>query len=108
MTRKETTVLGLFLILMLLVFIFTQFTIFVIPPKGVDPGGKALIIRRPADGKLIDGPRVRCQSVAGRLNDLCHRAVVAGVLKKSRILLELPYFKFLERASLMGRKDPGE
>lgn len=105
MTKIETTILGLFFILMLLVFVFTQFTIFVIPPKYAQPGGKTILMFRLSNGKLIDSPSASCHRVDGSLNDLCHRAVVAGVLKKGGILLKLPYFKFLERASLIGRED---
>jgi hypothetical protein len=104
-TKREGTVLGIFLTLILFIFIFTQFTIFIIPPIDALPKGKTILIFRLSSGKFIDSPDAMCKRVEGSLNSLCRLAVVNAVLKKSKILVKLPYSKILYRISIAGKTD---
>jgi hypothetical protein len=81
-------VYSLIVIVVLSLIIYTQFTIFVIPPIGLLPEGKTLIIFRLQNGKFIDSP------------DFYPSGQVIGLLgvdkfKNAVILLRLPYSESL-------------
>jgi hypothetical protein len=81
-TNKNHTV-ALVVIAVLLVVIFTQITVFVIPPIGALPGGKTVVMLRLNKTDFIDSPDAMCERMQGGVNLLCRGMVMAGVVRNA-------------------------
>ena len=90
--------------LVLAIVIYTQITIFVIPPIGALPEGKTVIIGRLNKTEFIDSPDGMCERIQGGVSLLCRAMVMAAVIKNSSILLRLPYSETLYSISTGGKK----
>lgn len=85
-----------------LVVIYTQFTIFVIPPIGAVPEGRTLLIGRTKATKFIDSADAICERMQGGVNLLCRGMILGTVAENSRIYLRLPYSQTLYLISTGG------
>ncbi len=103
MKKKKGSILGVVLLLVLLLIVFTQLTIFIIPPIGAAPEGRTLVIGRLNKGKFIDSADTMCERLQGSVNLLCRGLVIAAVAEKSTILLRLPYSETLYLVSTSGK-----
>jgi len=82
--------------------VYTQITLFIIPPIGAIPEGKTVIILRLNKTKFIDSPDAMCERLQGSVNLFCRGVMLGVVAEKSKILLRLPYSKTLYRISTGG------
>jgi hypothetical protein len=99
---KETVLAVGFIVLILA--IYTQVTIFVVPPGPTVRGGRTLILWRRSVQvhdemknfylEFVDSASGACKRNLGYLNLICYKLVLAKV-GDSTILLRLPYIKFL-------------
>jgi hypothetical protein len=101
MKTKHTVALVIAAVLM--VVIYTQITIFVVPPIGALPEGKTVIITRLNKTEFIDSPDGMCERIQGGVSLLCRGMVVGAVIGKSTILLRLPYSSWLYSISTGGK-----
>ena len=85
------------------IVIYTQLTIFVIPPIGALPEGKTVIITRLNKTEFIDSPDAMCERIQGGVSLLCRGMVMGAVIDKSTILARLPYSSWLYSASTGGK-----
>lgn len=95
------TILGCLVALVL--FIYYQFTIFVVQPIGALPNGATVIIWRTSKLNFIDSADGFCARESNGVSLLCRGAVLAAVVKKNDILLRLPYSETLYLLSTDGR-----
>lgn len=101
--KKKGISLTLLVTVILGIIGYTQLTIFVVPPIGALPEGKTAIILRLNKTNFIDSPDALCERIQGGVSLLCRGATLAGVLKKSKILMRLPYSESLYLISTNGK-----
>ncbi len=101
MKTKQTIAFVIAAVLMIV--IYTQITIFVIPPIGALPEGKTVIITRLNKTEFIDSPDGMCERIQGGVSLLCRGMVMGAVIEKSTILLRLPYSAWLYSISTGGK-----
>ena len=100
---KKTHTIALVIAAVLIVVIYTQITIFVVPPIGALPDGKTVIITRLNKTDFIDSPDGMCERIQGGVSLLCRGMVMGAVIEKSTILLRLPYSSWLYGISTGGK-----
>jgi hypothetical protein len=76
--------------------------LFVIPPIGIVPEGKILVLRRIEKMKFIESPESICEREQGFVNIMC-RAGVLGRFSTATILLRLPYVERVYLYSTGGK-----
>lgn len=101
---KKHQTLILIIAAVLAVLIYTQLTIFVIPPIGALPEGKTIIITRLNKTEFIDSPDGMCDRIQGGVSLLCRGMIIGAVIEKSTILLRLPYNSWLYSISIGGKE----
>ncbi|SEA83871.1 hypothetical protein SAMN05660420_03366 [Desulfuromusa kysingii] len=95
---------GIFLIaLIAAILIYTQLTLFIVPPIGAVPEGKTVVILRLNKTNFIDSPDAMCERLQGGVNLLCRGVMLGGVLNKSKIIMRLPYSETLYLLSTNGK-----
>ena len=100
---KNNHKIGLVVTAVLAVVIYTQITIFLIPPIGAVPEGKTVIITRLNKTEFIDSPDAMCERIQGGVSLLCRGMVMSAVIGKATILLRLPYSSWLYNISTGGK-----
>jgi len=100
---KKNHAIVLVIATVLIVVIYTQITIFVVPPIGALPEGKTVIITRLNKTEFIDSPDGMCERIQGGVSLLCRGMIMAAVIEKSTILLRLPYSPWLYSISTGGK-----
>jgi hypothetical protein len=100
---KKNHTIELVIAAVLIVLIYTQITIFVVPPIGALPEGKTVIITRLNKTKFIDSPDGMCERIQGGVSLLCRGMIMGAVIEKSTILLRLPYSSRLYSISTGGK-----
>jgi len=83
------------LLLIAAIVIYTQLTIFVIPPIGAIPEGRTVIILRLNKTEFIDSPDAMCERIQGGVSLLCRGLALGAVGEKSTKILSLPYSRTL-------------
>ena len=86
-----------------IVALYSQITIFVIPPVGAIPDGVTAIITRLPKTEFIDSADAMCERMQGRVDLLCRGVVLGEVAKKSTILLRFPFSASLHSISTGGK-----
>jgi len=86
------------------IVIFSQITLFVVQPIGAIPTGKTLVILRLNKTNFIDSADAMCVRETGSLNLMCRGIMMSAVINKSKILMKLPYSKFLYEISTGGKE----
>jgi hypothetical protein len=98
MTRVRIAIIVILLLLAAL--IYTQITIFVVPPIGAVPEGGTIILWRykVTDGnvsgldlRIIDSADATCQRLMGGVNLLCRGLVLGKIASDTTMLMRLPY-----------------
>ena len=79
---KKHQTLALIIAAVLAVLIYTQLTIFVIPPIGALPEGKTIIITRLNKTEFIDSPDGMCDRIQGGVSLLCRGMIMGGNHRK--------------------------
>lgn len=100
---KKNHTIALVIAAVLIVVIFTQITIFVIPPIGAVPEGKTVIITRLNKTEFVDSPDGMCERIQGGVSLLCRGMIMGAVIEKTTILLRLPYSSWLYSISTGGK-----
>lgn len=90
-------------ILAVLLIIYTQITLFVIPPIGALPEGKTIVITRLNKTEFIDSPDAMCERIQGGVSLLCRGMVMGAVANNATILVRLPYSSWLYSISTGGK-----
>lgn len=90
--------------IIILIVTYSQITLFVVQPIGAVPTGKTLVILRLNKTNFIDSADAMCVRETGSLNLLCRGMMMSAVINKSKILMKLPYSKFLYEISTGGKK----
>ena len=85
------------------IVIYTQLTLFVIPPIGAIPEGKTLVILRLNKTEFIDSADAMCERMQGGVNLFCRGLTLGAVAKNATILVRLPYSSWLYGVSTGGR-----
>lgn len=101
MKTKHT--IALVIVAVLMVVIYTQITIFVVPPIGAIPEGRTVVIARLNKTEFIDSPDGMCERIQGGVSLLCRGMVMAAVIEKTTILVRLPYSSWLYSISTGGK-----
>lgn len=84
--------------------IYTQLTLFIVPPIGAVPEGRTVIILRLNKTNFIDSPDAMCERMQGGVSLLCRGMTMAAVVEKSKILARLPYSDWLYLLSTDGKR----
>ena len=101
MTNKKTVTLVA--IVVTFIVIYTQITLFVIPPIGALPEGKTIVITRLNKTEFIDSPDAMCERIQGGVSLLCRGMILGAVADKATILARLPYSEWLYSISTGGK-----
>ena len=102
MAKKRIPLLGVVVLVVILLTVYTQLTIFVVPPIGAVPEGRTLVILRLNKGEFIDSADAMCERLQGGVNLLCRGLMLGAVVEKTNILLRLPYSETLYLISTGG------
>ena len=103
-TMKKSHTIAIVITAVLILTIYTQITIFVVPPIGALPEGKTVIITRLNKTEFIDSPDGMCDRIQGGVSLLCRGMIIGAVIEKSTILLRLPYNSWLYSISIGGKE----
>ena len=101
MKNKKTV--ALVILAVTFISIYTQITLFVIPPIGALPEGKTVVITRLNKTEFIDSPDAMCERIQGGVSLLCRGMVMGSVVDKATILARLPYSSWLYSISTGGK-----
>ena len=102
-SRKKIGAVGGAITLLFIGLVYTQCTIFVIPPIGAIPEGRTVIISRLNTLKFIDSADAMCEREQGGVSLLCRGILMAGVVKNATIYIRLPYSETLYLISTNGK-----
>lgn len=100
---KQKTIIGLVVFAVTMIVIYTQLTLFVIPPIGALPEGRTVIIMRLNKTEFIDSPDAMCERIQSGVSLLCRAMVMSAVVGKATILVKLPYSSWLYSISTGGK-----
>jgi hypothetical protein len=100
---KHKMVVPLVVLAVTFIIIYTQITLFVIPPIGALPEGQTVIITRLNKTEFIDSPDAMCERIQGGVSLLCRGMVMGTVMNKTTILAKLPYSSWLYSISTGGK-----
>jgi hypothetical protein len=84
--------------------IYTQITIFVVPPIGAVPEGRTVIMLRLNKTNFIDSADAICERIQRSVSLLCRGMTMAGVVNNTKILARLPYSESLYLISTGGKR----
>ncbi len=101
---KQRTTIALVAVAVTIIVIYTQLTIFVVPPIGALPEGRTVIITKLNKTEFIDSPDAMCERIQGGVSLLCRGMVMGTVLANSTILVRLPYSSWLYSVSTGGKQ----
>lgn len=87
-----------------LIAIYTQITLFVVPPIGAIPEGRTVIMLRLNKTNFVDSPDAMCERVQGGVSLLCRGLIMAGVMNNTTIIARLPYSDWLYLISTGGKR----
>ena len=85
------------------IVIYTQCTIFVVPPIGAVSEGRTLIISRLNMTEFVDSADAMCERIQGGVSLLCRAMVLGAVAEKSTVYLRLPYSQTMYLVSTGGK-----
>ena len=84
--------------------IYTQITLFVVPPIGAVPEGRTVVMLRLNKTNFVDSPDAMCERIQGGVSLLCRGMVMAAVVEKTKIIARLPYSDWLYLVSTDGKR----
>lgn len=83
--------------------VYTQITIFVVPPIGAVPEGRTVIMLRLNKTNFIDSADAMCERIQGGVSLMCRGLTMAAVVNNTKILARLPYSRSLYLVSTGGK-----
>ncbi|MNQ57933.1 hypothetical protein D3C85_721040 [compost metagenome] len=84
--------------------VYTQITLFVVPPIGAVPEGRTVVMLRLNKTNFIDSPDAMCDRMQGGVSLLCRGMTMAAVVEKTKIIARLPYSDWLYLQSTDGKR----
>lgn len=99
---KKLLIAGL--IAFIAIAIYTQISLFVVPPIGALPEGRTVIMLRLNKTNFVDSPDAMCDRMQGGVSLLCRGMIMAAVVEKTKIILRLPYSDWLYLISTDGKR----
>ena len=100
---KHKTIVTLVILSVTFIVIYTQITLFVIPPIGALPEGRTVVITRLNKTEFIDSPDAMCERIQGGVSLRCRGMLMGAVVDKATILARLPYSSWLYSISTGGK-----
>jgi hypothetical protein len=82
---KTKTVVALIVLAVVTVLVYTQLTIFVIPPIGALSEGRTVIITRLNKTEFVDSPDAMCERIQGGVSLLCRGMVMAADVPPEKV-----------------------
>ncbi|WP_409282711.1 hypothetical protein [Pseudomonas putida] len=89
-------------IALLCLVIYTQITIFSVPPIGAVPEGRTVIMLRLNKTNFIDSADAMCVRIQGYVNLLCRGMTMGAVVNATTIIARLPYSETIYTISTGG------
>lgn len=89
-------------IAMLCLVVYTQITIFAVPPIGAVPEGRTVIMLRLNKTNFIDSADAMCVRIQGYVNLLCRGMTMGAVVNATTIIARLPYSETIYKMSTGG------
>lgn len=89
-------------IALLCLVIYTQITIFSVPPIGAIPEGRTVIMLRLNKTNFIDSADAMCVRIQGYVNLLCRGMTMGAVVNATTIIARLPYSETIYKISTGG------
>lgn len=89
-------------IALICVILYTQITIFSIPPIGAVPEGRTVIMLRLNKTNFIDSADAMCVRIQGYVNLICRGMTMGAVVSATTILARLPYSETIYKISTGG------
>ncbi|MFJ4445073.1 hypothetical protein ACIPZ8_23675 [Pseudomonas sp. NPDC089422] len=89
-------------IALLCLVIYTQITIFSVPPNGAVPEGRTVIMLRLNKTNFIDSADAMCVRIQGYVNLLCRGMTMGAVVNATTIIARLPYSETIYKISTGG------
>jgi hypothetical protein len=90
-------------VLIALLIIYTQLTIFVIPPMGMMPNGGTIVMLRLNKTEFVDSPDAMCERIQGGVSLLCRGMAMGAVGQNRTEIMRLPYSQTLYLISTDGK-----
>ena len=103
MTKRGKTVVILVIVGVVSVFVYMQFTIFIVPPIGAVPDGRTLVITRLNKTQFVDSPDAMCERIQGGVSLLCRGMALGAIAQNATIHIRLPYSETLYLISTSGK-----
>lgn len=97
------TIIGLAVAIIIAICVYTQITIFVVPPIGAVPEGRTVIMLRSSKTNFIDSADAMCERIQAGVSLLCRGLTMAAVVNNTKILARLPYSRALYLVSTGGK-----
>jgi len=88
----------------LVIFVYTQLTVFAVPPIGAVPDGRTLVMLRLNKTNFVDSADAMCERIQGSVSLLCRGMMLGAVAKNTTVLLRLPYLDWLYLISTDGKR----
>ncbi len=89
-------------IALLCLVVYTQVTIFAVPPIGAVPEGRTVIMLRLNKTNFIDSADAMCVRIQGYVNLLCRGMTMGAVVNATTIIARLPYSETIYKISTGG------
>lgn len=89
-------------IAVLCLVVYTQITIFAVPPIGAVPEGRTVIMLRLNKTNFIDSADAMCVRIQGYVNLLCRGMTMGAVVNATTIIARLPYSETIYKMSTGG------
>ncbi|MGX1021918.1 hypothetical protein AB7M33_004594 [Pseudomonas sp. Y3 TE3536] len=89
-------------IALLCLVVYTQITIFAVPPIGAVPEGRTVIMLRLNKTNFIDSADAMCVRIQGYVNLLCRGMTMGAVVNATTIIARLPYSETIYKISTGG------
>jgi len=89
-------------IALLFLVVYTQITIFAVPPIGAVPEGRTVVMLRLNKTNFIDSADAMCVRIQGYVSLMCRGMTMAGVVKATTIIARLPYSETIYKISTGG------
>jgi len=94
---KKLVIAGI--VTLIAIVIYTQITIFAVPPIGAVPEGRTVIMLRLNKTNFIDSADAMCERLQGSVSLLCRGVTMGAVVSNTKIIARLPYSEWLYRIS---------
>ncbi len=99
---RKRSLFSLLFVAIVLIAIYTQLTIFVVPPIGSLPTGMTIVFPRLSKTNFIDSPDAICERETSHVSLMCRGITLGAVATKAKIIARLPYSETLYQISLSG------